>query len=1000
MTDHDNTPDNKEEGVQPVQTENPKAELEAAEEHTGRIRQFRSSHPRSFLTSFLLGSILVMGVLVILLLPFALRWGGEKALMRMGASSAAIDSIVIYYTTASIVVTGFEVEGEGGEGASFDTLLVDLAPTALFKKRLLVQSVQLGGLTLDLRHEETGELLVAGLKIPAAGTPATEAGEKGKSPWGLGLDKLAVRDADIHITLPEVNESVTVQKLDLDDFYTWEPDSPGSYALNAGLLGGSVAVTGKAAPFSGEPSGDAEVTVTLMPLGSLAGYVQPSGVSRLDGILDLDTSLELSASGSGRTAAIKGSVELAGFQFAAAPKDSEAAASGTISGMDIAFESTYTDTLAGDGSLTAPPDSMELSATISPTLRGLAASIETADLTMDVAEDNFSVTIQSEVARDNAGARLRGNFSASFIQEALKAVLLREDLPYTCEQRGLDASFSGSWSQGGEDDALSWATRGGMKLASLALTSNGTELLGTGAISLEEISAASDGNIGFKRLGINDISLLARDAGKDEPPSVLSLGGLSIQGVKAAGKERATVDRVAFSGLNAWMLRDEKGTLELQALIGSAAPAGEADRAGTGAAPDEPDSAASTTVAVSDISLSGENRITFRDESVSPPYSIEMSPVQFRALDLDTGALEKWVTVSSQVGIGKYSAINIDGTVRLVNGEPDMNLRVALKGIDLPPVTPYTRRYVGYIMKSGHLDTEADVIMEGGVLDAQAEIRINRIEMDPVKPESEEEAEARLGIPVNTALSLLKDKNDDIHLTLPIEGNIHDPEFDISDVIWTATGGALKKGVSAFYGPLGASIITGGLLPPGTFSLLGKLFSGATALRFEPVAFEPLTRDLTEEHRAYLAGIAEKLKEKPDVRLVLCGMSTADDITAAREEEFQEALAAAQAAAQAATAMGESGETGEREPSGGEETSPGEGSAEAQLLPEGPLTLEQKPLTEEEKESLVELSKQRALAVKDFLTTEGGLEPERLFVCYSDVEKEESELPPRVELTI
>ncbi len=277
--------------------------------------------------------------------------------------------------------------------------------------------------------------------------------------------------------------------------------------------------------------------------------------------------------------------------------------------------------------------------------------------------------------------------------------------------------------------------------------------------------------------------------------------------------------------------------------------------------------------------------------------------------------------------------------------------------------------------------------------------------MDAVKEEDEQRAEERLGIPVSTALSLLTDKNDDISLTLPIKGNIKDPEFDISDVVVTATGQALQKGVTAYYKDLGATLLTGGLIPPGTFSFFGKLLSGITTMTFEPVTFEPSDRELTESAKAYLDLMAEKLDKKPKVRLVLCGKVTREDIVALRQADFDAALAAADKLADGGTTGGLEGDL----PAPAPDPAPGTVSAEPAegsmgtvegTVPSGPPSIEEVPLSEDEKEWLIELAKQRALAVKDRLTEVGDLDPERLFVCYSEVETEEKELSPRVDLSI
>jgi hypothetical protein len=405
------------------------------------------------------------------------------------------------------------------------------------------------------------------------------------------------------------------------------------------------------------------------------------------------------------------------------------------------------------------------------------------------------------------------------------------------------------------------------------------------------------------------------------------------------------------------------------------------------------------------FSLSGENSLTFRDLDVSPPLKYEIDSVAVEIRDLDTDPGGGPATVSVDLGMGEYSGVTMDATIQPPWARPDIDMTLHVKSVDLPPFTPYTTLYLGYTLYSGHLDTHADVVVKKGALNARTEVTINNIEMDAVREEDEQRAEERLGIPVNTALSLLKDSNDDIHLKIPVEGDLTDPEFKISDVIVRATGQALQKGITAYYQDLGATLLTGGLIPPGTFSLLGNLISGAAAMTFDPVTFSPLTTELDEPARTRLDLIAEKLKDKPKVRLTICGKATGADIAALRQADFDAALAAADAQAVGVPSeplmeaappddRDQAAEAGSAAP-----MTAGAGTT-AEAAPAGPPTIEDAPLTEDEKERLIEIAKQRAITVRDYLAEIGSLDADRLFVCYSDVDTGEKVLPPSVNLSI
>ncbi|MBN2720455.1 MAG: hypothetical protein JXR72_05070 [Proteobacteria bacterium] len=166
------------------------------------------------------------------------------------------------------------------------------------------------------------------------------------------------------------------------------------------------------------------------------------------------------------------------------------------------------------------------------------------------------------------------------------------------------------------------------------------------------------------------------------------------------------------------------------------------------------------------------------------------------------------------------------------------------------------------------------------------------------------------------------------------------------------------------------------------------------------MVFDPLATLLSAEHEKFLTQLAASLTEKPCSRLIIIGKVTNRDIMALQR----------QSPAYAGTiAAGLTEEVEGEEPAGGlsgvEGAQTPEGALEGALLPQPeipvePPSIEDMPLTDGEREELTGLAKDRAENVKDFLVEKGGLDSERFFILYSEVEKEAGGPPPRVELSI
>jgi hypothetical protein len=150
---------------------------------------------------------------------------------------------------------------------------------------------------------------------------------------------------------------------------------------------------------------------------------------------------------------------------------------------------------------------------------------------------------------------------------------------------------------------------------------------------------------------------------------------------------------------------------------------------------------------------------------------------------------------------------------------------------------------------------------------------------------------AELTMPLDTALSLLRDKENKIHLTLSIQGDIRDPTLRVGDMINRAVGRAVKKaGISYlkyYFQPYGSYITV--------IKLAGGLAAKAARVRLDPAFFEPGSAAIDDSALQYLERAAGLMTDRPGIQMRLCGKAVASDRTVLRKktdtEERLQALA-------------------------------------------------------------------------------------------------------------
>ncbi|MFQ3666014.1 MAG: DUF748 domain-containing protein [Sphingomonadaceae bacterium] len=228
--------------------------------------------------------------------------------------------------------------------------------------------------------------------------------------------------------------------------------------------------------------------------------------------------------------------------------------------------------------------------------------------------------------------------------------------------------------------------------------------------------------------------------------------------------------------------------------------------------------------------------------------------------------------------IDRFSPVTIAGELTPFQYDRRTKVDLAFRNIELPVFNPYSGRYAGYAIARGKLTTELGYAIDNRALAASHHIVIDQLEWGEAT-----DSQDKVPLPIRFATSLLKDRNGVITLDVPVTGTLDDPEFRMWPIIWKMVGNLMGRVVTA------------------PFRALGNLFGGREDVEF--IAFAPGDAAIPEEARANLAGIAQGLSEKPELRLdIPAGPALAVDAGALAQQRLAAAALAREAAkGQAAT---------------------------------------------------------------------------------------------------
>lgn len=193
-----------------------------------------------------------------------------------------------------------------------------------------------------------------------------------------------------------------------------------------------------------------------------------------------------------------------------------------------------------------------------------------------------------------------------------------------------------------------------------------------------------------------------------------------------------------------------------------------------------------------------------------------------------------------------HSPLQITGAVNPLRDDLFVDLTISFKDIELSPATPYSGTYLGYAIDKGKLFLDLKYHIENKQLQAE-----NKIFVDQFTFGNTVESDKATKLPVKLGVALLKDRNGQINLDLPVSGRTDDPKFSIWGVVWQVVTNLFVKAVTS------------------PFALLSSMFGSSEDL--SSVSFTPGSTLLLPTEMKKLDTLAKGLIERPGLRVELSG---------------------------------------------------------------------------------------------------------------------------------
>lgn len=307
---------------------------------------------------------------------------------------------------------------------------------------------------------------------------------------------------------------------------------------------------------------------------------------------------------------------------------------------------------------------------------------------------------------------------------------------------------------------------------------------------------------------------------------------------------RLSIDQISLADFFARVIVAPDGSVNLATMFASQEVAQEpSDVKGDSPAPEAADTE-KPPIRISRVLLSGGD-VDFSDHFIKPNFRAKFHDLAGKVSGLESIA-EKRADVLLEGMWSNHAPVKITGQINPLIAEPYVDLNLNISDIELSPFSPYSGKYLGYVLEKGKLTFNVAYLMENHQLEGKNSIYVDQLTLGDTVDSPE-----AVSLPIKLAVALLKDREGNIELDLPVSGDLDDPEFKIGKVILTVLKNLIVKLVTS------------------PFAALGSLAGGGEELSY--LDFDAGQAEIGQENAQKMDKLAKILFERPGLKLDIQG---------------------------------------------------------------------------------------------------------------------------------
>ncbi|RUO34834.1 DUF748 domain-containing protein [Aliidiomarina soli] len=262
-------------------------------------------------------------------------------------------------------------------------------------------------------------------------------------------------------------------------------------------------------------------------------------------------------------------------------------------------------------------------------------------------------------------------------------------------------------------------------------------------------------------------------------------------------------------------------------------------------AKDEDSEAEPFSITIEGIELT-DGAIHFADNSLPLPFSTNIQSLNGNVSTISSTSAEP-ARIELEGQVEDYGLARAEGSFHAWQPTRQTTVTVTFRNLEIPEYSPYTVDFAGRAIAGGTMDLDLEYTIDNEQLAGENKLVLRNLELG----ERIESSDA-MDLPLNLAIALLEDSEGVINITLPVTGDVSNPEFDFNAIIREAIGQAVTSVLEA------------------PFRFLANLI-GADSEDLGQIGFSEGSTELSPPQRQRIAELREALNQRPALTLELAG---------------------------------------------------------------------------------------------------------------------------------